>query len=151
MSNAFDVTVNCLRASGLSSDQILEELSSLFEMVTNLSEQYVIKNTVEVRIRTLLNSLGMPINIDGYEQWVHAVEFYHSRKNRTKMKDVYKYVAEKYGSTPERVERAMRFAVKSAFDNCKNENIKQLFARCISEKTGRPRNRNFIAVMAEQI
>ena len=151
MSNSFDLTVNALREKGLTSDQILKELSDLFQLVANMEGQYVTKSTEEAKIRTMLNLLGMPVNIDGYTHWVYAIDIYSKRKKRLKMQDIYAQVAERYGTTPQRVERTMRSAVKSAFANCENEQIKEAFAGCISSRTGLPKNRHFIVVMSDRI
>ena len=149
MDNAFDLTVNALRRKGLSSDQILEELSKLFQGFANLANQYEI--SVETKIRTMLKQLGMPIDIDGYNHWVCAIEIYNSTTEQLNMQDIYKRVAEKCGIKPKRVERTMRFAVERAFNNCEDEKVKETFAKCISAKTGRPKNRQFLVILSEQI
>ena len=151
MDNAFDATVNALREKGLSSEQILEELSNLFQMLANLANQNETKSSIETKIRTILKQLRMPINIDGYNHWVYAIEIYNSTTEQLKMKDIYNRVAEKTGIAPKRVERTMRFAIERAFNNCEDEKIKEIFAKCISAKTGRPKNRQFLVILAEQI
>lgn len=151
MDNAFDLTVNALREKGLSSDQILEELSNLFQGFASLANQYETKNSVDTKIRTMLKQLGMPINIDGYNHWVHAIQIYNSATEQLMMQDIYNLVAEKCGIAPKRVERTMRFAIERAFHNCEDEKIKETFAKCLSAKTGRPKNRQFLVILSEQI
>ena len=63
-------------------------------------------------------------------------------------KDLYPIVARKCGSTPSRVERAMRHAITTAFDRGNWDTIVRLFGYTISPDKGCPTVSEFVARMA---
>ena len=62
-------------------------------------------------------------------------------------KDLYPIVARKCGSTPSRVERAMRHAISTAFDRGNLDTITRLFGYTINPEKGVPTVSEFIARM----
>ena len=68
-------------------------------------------------IKQELLELGFNVNSVGIMYWIEAVRY--SKENPTVRETyfIYEYVANKYGSTASRVERAMRHAIKDAEKN----------------------------------
>ena len=151
MKNAFDLTVNALRKQGLNSDEILKELSGLFQKFSEFANVAKIKTSDEKKIRMLLNKVGMPVEIKGYNYWVKAILIYKSTNGIVQMQLIYQQVAENYGITPASVERAMRFAIECTCEKCDKEMFYTIFGKNISAKTGLPKNNQSIAVISELI
>lgn len=149
--NAFDLTVTALREQGLNSDEILKELSQLFQRLANTDKKYGTDETNETRIRGLLKKLGMPNNLKGYEYWVVAIQIYKENGKVSLKKEIYPQVAKICGDTPLRIERAMRNAVEVMFKRGSTEVIMEVFGNNVYLELGHATNKEFIATMAEQI
>lgn len=151
MDNAFDLTVNALRGQGLNSDEILKELSKMFQVFSTSANVAQIKDSDEEKIRMLLNKLCVPVENRGYKCWIIAIKEYKKADSKIRMKEVYNKVGEKCEISPKFAERAMRHAIKCATLECEEETLKEIFGHNISSRTGRPKNGQFIAVLSELI
>ena len=152
MCNAFDVTVEALRKQGLNSDEILGELSKLFQKFADFSIESAKEQSTVTKIQKILKKLGMPVQLKGYKYWVDAIEFYVENGGMLKIGEIYTMVAEKYEVSYTKVERNMRFAVEHAFDEYVDPEVAEaMFGKNKSSVTGKPRNRQFLIVLAEQI
>lgn len=63
-------------------------------------------------------------------------------------KELYPMVAKKFGSTPSRVERAMRHAIESAWERGDPYTIEHCFGYSISADKGKPTVSEFVCRMA---
>lgn len=98
-------------------------------------------------IHELLLSIGIPPNIYGYEYTVYALQlllldegFY--RHGITKR--LYVDIAKQYGTTPTRVERAIRHAINVAWLYGNTQVIDRLFVNCVRPDKGVPTNSVFL-------
>lgn len=98
-------------------------------------------------IHELLLSIGIPPNIYGYEYTVYALQlllldegFY--RHGITKR--LYVDIANQYGTTPTRVERAIRHAISVAWLYGNTQTIDRLFVGCVRPDKGVPTNSVFL-------
>lgn len=66
-------------------------------------------------------------------------------------KKLYPRIAEKYATTSERVERAMRFAIETAWGKGDLGFLHELFGYAIDERKGKPTNASFIAKIADHV
>ena len=66
-------------------------------------------------------------------------------------KEIYPAVAYKYGTTPSRVERAIRHAIETAWGRGDLEITRSIFGYTISTSKGKPTNSEFIAMIADKI
>ena len=110
-------------------------------------------NNYTKKIIEVLKDVGVPASIKGYEYLKAAINAVLN--DRTYMyqvtKRLYPDVAAMYGTTPSRVERAIRHATEVAFNNMDPEQITQYFGRCCSCYKGKATNSEFIAILAERI
>ena len=152
MSNAFDVTVEALRNQGLNSDEILAELSKLFQNLADAISESAAEQTTVTKIRKTLQKLGMPVQLKGYNYWVDAIMLYIESDGMMKIGEIYTKIAEKCKSSYSNVGQSMRSAIEYVFEeNGEDEVIKEMFVNNMSSSTGKPRNRQFLVVLAEQI
>ena len=64
-------------------------------------------------------------------------------------KVLYPTVAKKFGTTPSRVERAIRHAIEVAWDRGDLETLQKFFGYTVSNVKGKPTNSEFIAMIAD--
>ena len=152
--NAFDITVSALRDKGLSSEEILKELSKLFQAMsanadTTTTTPEVTTEDKEKKLKKLLLATGIPRNLSGYHYLISAILLYHQNPAQSFSKELYVAVAQKHGTTPSRAERAMRHAIESAFNRCDADIIHGFFGETVSPVRGKPTNSEFIARYAE--
>lgn len=123
MNNAFDLTVRALREQGLNSDEILEELSKLFQELANPRSKSVKQEDTEEKIMSLLDARRMPKTLKGYEFWVTAIQVRKNNGRNMSLMQLQEEVAVIHGRTSYQVMMRM----KLAFDRCwKTENMEEL-------------------------
>jgi two-component system response regulator (stage 0 sporulation protein A) len=66
-------------------------------------------------------------------------------------KVLYPEVARKFGTTPSRVERAIRHAIEVAWDRGDVEVLQKFFGYTVSGLKGKPTNSEFIAMIADRL
>jgi two-component system response regulator (stage 0 sporulation protein A) len=60
-------------------------------------------------------------------------------------------VAKRFGTTPSRVERAIRHAIEVAWDRGDLETLQKFFGYTVSNTKGKPTNSEFIAMIADRL
>ena len=103
--------------------------------------------------RQILLELGMPMNIRGHKYNLLAVNLaVRNPEILEKMcKELYPKVAAITGSTPCRVERAIRHAIEVAWSRGDLEVIQRCFGNTVSPDKGKPTNGEFIARVAQMV
>jgi two-component system response regulator (stage 0 sporulation protein A) len=66
-------------------------------------------------------------------------------------KELYPMIANKYNTTPSRVERAIRHAIELAWDRGNVEMMNKFFGYTINVERGKPTNSEFIAMVADKL
>jgi two-component system response regulator (stage 0 sporulation protein A) len=66
-------------------------------------------------------------------------------------KELYPMIAQKYQTTPSRVERAIRHAIELAWDRGNVEMMTKFFGYTINLERGKPTNSEFIAMVADKL
>ena len=146
MDTAFDLTVKALREKGLNSDEILKELSELFQKMAETSNTPNVEEDVEGKVTCLLEKVRVPIQVSGFEYWKEAIIEY-KETGRLHMGEIYQRVAFICKSTDSKVERAMRYSIKCAFEKCSQKEWEAIFG----SKIGKPTNKEFLCILAKQI
>ena len=102
---------------------------------------------------TALKKTGVPPKLCGYRYLCYAVELALSHPDwlDNMTETLYAAVAKKYGSTVQRVERSMRYAVENAFDSGNLREIEKLFGYTVDKDKGKPSNREYIARLADSL
>lgn len=102
----------------------------------------------ENRMETAFRALGFRDSTCGTEMCRIAIREYEPGMAITK--ELYPIIAKRVGSTPQRVERAMRHAIESAFDRGDPLIINGIFGYSMSPNKGKPTNWEFVARMARE-
>jgi two-component system response regulator (stage 0 sporulation protein A) len=105
---------------------------------------------LESRIMHILHELGIMGHIRGYHYMrlaiLMAVDNLEVLNQITKV--LYPSIALKHGTTPIRVERAIRHAIEAAWARRLNDSVDNLFGYSINKYKGKPTNGEFIALIA---
>lgn len=108
---------------------------------------------MENYISGILKEIGVPPHLLGYH-YLRAVLMIAAKQpgiHRTITTKLYPAVAQKFDSTPERVERSIRHAIEVAWDRGRLETLEKYFGYTIKENKGKPTNGEFIAMIADNI
>ncbi|MDR0293698.1 MAG: sporulation transcription factor Spo0A [Oscillospiraceae bacterium] len=109
--------------------------------------------SLENRITDIIHEIGIPAHIKGY-QYVRkaiAVAVENPAAIGAVTKILYPGVAETFGTTPSRVERAIRHAIEVAWDRGDLETLQSIFGYTVSNAKGKPTNSEFIAMIADRL
>jgi two-component system response regulator (stage 0 sporulation protein A) len=107
----------------------------------------------EIIVTNIIHKLGVPAHIKGYHYLRTAI--LEASKDRRLLdsitKCLYPLVAEKYSTTPSRVERAIRHAIELAWDRGNAEVLESFFGYTINTYRGKPTNSEFIALITDKL
>lgn len=109
--------------------------------------------SLEIKVKDILHRLGIPAHIIGYPYLTDAIVLaVRDKNNLNKITHVlYPEVANKYGTTPSRVERAIRHAIETAWNRGDVDILIEVFGNTISIDKGKPTNSEFIALISDRI
>lgn len=111
------------------------------------------EHDLEKDVTEIIHEIGVPAHIKGYqylrEAIMMAVEDVEMLNSITKI--LYPTIAEKFKTTPSRVERAIRHGIEVAWSRGRSETLESLFGYTISAGKGKPTNSEFIALIADRI
>ena len=104
-------------------------------------------------VTSVIHEIGVPAHIKGYqylrEAIMIAVDDMEVINAVTKV--LYPAVAKRFGTTPSRVERAIRHAIEVAWDRGDLETLQKYFGYTVSNTKGKPTNSEFIAMIADRL
>lgn len=131
-------------------EALLDRMHSVFQQpATPEQHAAVLKNLVT----SVIHEIGVPAHIKGYqylrEAIIIAVNDMEVINAVTKV--LYPAVAKRFGTTPSRVERAIRHAIEVAWDRGDLETLQKYFGYTVSNAKGKPTNSEFIAMIADRL
>ena len=108
---------------------------------------------MEVEVTNIIHDVGVPAHIKGHQYLRDAIVL--AMKDNEMLngitKVLYPAVAEKYRTTPSRVERAIRHAIEVAWGRGKIDTLQNVFGYTINMGKGKPTNSEFIALISDKI
>lgn len=116
-------------------------------MTANL-DQNIYKMTTDT-----LHQLGVPAHIMGYRYLRQAIMgvMKDSDLINAMTKKLYPSIADQFGTTPSRVERAIRHAVEVCWDRGDLDVLHGYFGFTVSNTKGKPTNSEFIALIVDKL
>jgi two-component system response regulator (stage 0 sporulation protein A) len=110
------------------------------------------RNDLDVTVTRILLTLGVPAHVKGYQFLREAVIMAIKDRNTVDLitKFIYPDIARIYGTTPSRVERAIRHAVELAWERGDSKILSDCF-NISSVLRRRPSNSEFIATLADWV
>ena len=109
--------------------------------------------SLEAMVTDISHEIGVPAHIKGYQSLREAslLTVNDMEIINAVTKVLYPAVAKKFGTTPSRVERAIRHAIEVAWDRGDIETLQRIFGYTVSNIKGKPTNSEFIAMIADSI
>ncbi len=123
------------------------------DRIYNSSEFDRIYQKLDEIISNRLNEIGIPVRLKGYNFIITAVKevLGNDGKLEAVTKVLYPDVARKHGSTPQRVEKAIRHAIEVAWMIDENNPIHKEFKYIMGAGKDRPTNSEFIAKLTQDV
>lgn len=111
------------------------------------------QNEMEALVTNVIHEIGVPAHIKGYQYVRYAILLAVEDMDviNSITKTLYPKVAEYFGTTPSRVERAIRHAIEVAWDRGDLETLQKYFGYTVSNTKGKPTNSEFIALIADKL
>lgn len=108
---------------------------------------------LDVAVTNIIHEMGVPAHIKGYHYLRDAILMVINEVNLlgAVTKELYPMIAQKYQTTPSRVERAIRHAIELAWDRGNVEMMTKFFGYTINLERGKPTNSEFIAMVADKL
>lgn len=108
---------------------------------------------LETKITKIIQEIGVPAHIKGYLYLREAITIVIDDMDYlgAVTKELYPAVANKFNTTPSRVERAIRHAIEVAWNRGKIDTLDRIFGYTINNNKGKPTNSEFIALIADKL
>lgn len=108
---------------------------------------------VDVEVTNIIREIGIPAHIKGYQYLRDAIMMIMTEIDLlgAVTKVLYPMIAEKYSTTPSRVERAIRHAIEVAWSRGNMDMINRLFGYTVKLEKGKPTNSEFMAMIADKL
>lgn len=108
--------------------------------------------TPEEHAGEILKEIGMPVGNLGYRYAVATIgRVVQTGARRENMMKIYEAVAERFQTTPSKVERAIRHATENAWDRGRVEVLEKYFGNTVDPYRGKPMNRELVYTLAEVV
>lgn len=108
---------------------------------------------LEMSVTEIIHQIGVPAHIKGYyyirESILLAVSDIGILNSVTRK--LYPEVARRFGTTPSRVERAIRHSIEVAWDRGDLDTLNRYFGYTVNNNRGKPTNSEFIAMIADKL
>ena len=110
-------------------------------------------NNLETKITKIIHEIGVPAHIKGYLYLREAIGLVIADMDYLGAitKELYPHVADKFNTTPSRVERAIRHAIEVAWTRGNLDTINNFFGYTVDNSKGKPTNSEFIALIADKL
>ncbi|MFS1512235.1 sporulation transcription factor Spo0A [Chengkuizengella sp. SCS-71B] len=108
---------------------------------------------LDANITSIIHEIGVPAHIKGYQYLREAITMVYKNIEilGSITKTLYPAIAEKYKTTPSRVERAIRHAIEVAWTRGNIDSISLLFGYTVNISKSKPTNSEFIAMVADKL
>jgi len=120
---------------------------------TTVAAQALNTSLLMKRVSDIFVSVGIPAHIQGYKFMREAIILTIEDPGiiNSITKQLYPNIAKTFGTSPSKVERAIRHAIEVGWSRGKIENINNLFGVKVYGQNDRPTNGEFIALIADKL
>ena len=111
------------------------------------------QENLEALVTNIIHEVGVPAHIKGYQYLREAIIMVVNDIDVINQitKSLYPQIAYKFGTTPSRVERAIRHAIEVAWGRGDQKTVEKIFGYTISASKGKPTNSEFIAMISDKL
>ena len=109
------------------------------------------EENIEALVTNVIHEVGVPAHIKGYQYLREAIIMVINDIDVINQitKCLYPQIANKFHTTPSRVERAIRHAIEVAWGRGEQKTVENIFGYTISAAKGKPTNSVFIAMISD--
>lgn len=109
--------------------------------------------SMEIQVTEILHQIGVPAHIKGYQYLRDSIIMSVEKPDiiNAVTKRLYPSVAKRFETTSSRVERAIRHAIKVAWDRGDVDVLNSYFGYTIHNGRGKPTNSEFIAMISDKL
>ena len=110
-------------------------------------------SNLEALVTNIIHEVGVPAHIKGYQYLREAIIMVVNDIDVINQitKQLYPEIASRFGTTPSRVERAIRHAIEVAWARGQVDTVENIFGYTVSANKGKPTNSEFIAMIADKL
>ncbi len=155
----FDITVLIKRMKELKNYQPSQLKGGMF--TREIKAQYIdiapekkkSEENLEALVTNIIHEVGVPAHIKGYQYLREAIMMVIKDTEVINQitKQLYPEIANKYNTTPSRVERAIRHAIEVAWGRGEQATVENIFGYTVSAAKGKPTNSEFIAMISDKL
>ena len=111
------------------------------------------EENIEALVTNVIHEVGVPAYIKGYQYLREAIIMVINDIDVINQitKCLYPQIANKFHTTPSRVERAIRHAIEVAWGRGEQKTVENIFGYTISAAKGKPTNSEFIAMISDKL
>jgi len=111
------------------------------------------EENLEALVTNVIHEVGVPAHIKGYQYLREAIIMVVNDIDVINQitKSLYPKIANKFNTTPSRVERAIRHAIEVAWGRGQQDVVENIFGYTISAAKGKPTNSEFIAMISDKL
>jgi len=137
-------------------DVLINRVRQLANAITSqrpAATQSIKARPLDVEVTNIIREIGIPAHIKGYQYLRDAIMMIINEIELlgAVTKVLYPMIAEKYATTPSRVERAIRHAIEVAWSRGNMDMINRLFGYTVKLEKGKPTNSEFMAMIADKL
>jgi len=155
---AFDAGISYFMTKPVSGDALVNRIKAFcnLELAENEPRDLCFEENqkkLALEVTGIIHEIGVPAHIKGYHYLREAIIISVNDMDilNAVTKGLYPTVARQFGTTPSRVERAIRHAIETAWSRGDVETLNKYFGYTISENKGKPTNSEFIAMIADRL
>jgi len=152
-----------------SRQELLEELVSLRRREDEIIRELMLKNSDtgtfkeysnepvissnELKVRAIFKELNVPANLKGHYYARTAILMIAENPDLLSAitKGLYPTIAKEYCTTPDGVERAIRYAIKVSWAKGDEKSYQRIFGCSSKTRNKKPKNSEFLAVIVNQL
>lgn len=139
-----------------SMDVLINRVRQLAGVITSQRPavaQAIKARPVDVEVTNIIREIGIPAHIKGYQYLRDAIMMIANEIELlgAVTKVLYPMIADKYSTTPSRVERAIRHAIEVAWSRGNMDMINRIFGYTVKLEKGKPTNSEFMAMIADKL
>ena len=130
-----------------------ETAQSKIQYIEISKDKVNVEDNLEALVTNIIHEVGVPAHIKGYQYLREAIIMVVNDIDVINQitKSLYPQIANKFDTTPSRVERAIRHAIEVAWGRGQQEVVENIFGYTISAAKGKPTNSEFIAMIADKL
>ncbi|GGI95813.1 stage 0 sporulation protein A [Alicyclobacillus cellulosilyticus] len=149
----FDLPVLADRIRQVAGVGAAAQVAATMPAVQRLNGPDLSRRSLDAAITQIIHEIGVPAHIKGYHYLREAIAivFHDVEILGSITKVLYPKIAERYKTTPSRVERAIRHSIEVAWGRGNMEAIRNVFGYTVSAAKTKPTNSEFIAMIADKL